>query len=76
MLFLRSTKAKRRPSVSRSRPFSQATQRRVLADLTARALAGEVPAQEALLRLNYDYGPDAATRQHAGSFPAGLVAAK
>ena len=41
------------------RPFSRATQRRVLADLTARALAGEVPAMEALLRLNYDYGSEA-----------------
>lgn len=62
MLFFRSNKANRRLGASRSRPFSQATQRRVLADLTARALAGEVAAQEALLRLNYDYGPDAGAR--------------
>lgn len=67
MLFRRPTKAKPRPDARRVRPFSQATRRRVLADLTARALAGEVAAQEALLRLNYDYGPGVGSRQVGGS---------
>lgn len=63
MLFRRSNKSNCRPGAYRPRPFSQTTQRRVLADLTERALAGEVAAQEALLRLNYDYGPRDRLRQ-------------
>jgi hypothetical protein len=56
--FRKSTTQKRRPGSHGHLPFSRATQHRVIADLTARALAGDVPAMEALLRLNYDYGPD------------------